>query len=104
MKGISKVMRFGAYSEDVQQRLRWMRDVLCRSPSAALEHSGAGVLTAAMMAQGILMGDEFHQRNITSSALLMRTLARNCPSGAHDKAADCWGDGFLSVTDQFFLP
>lgn len=29
-------MRFGAYGEDVQQRLRWMRDVLMPVLSAAL--------------------------------------------------------------------
>ena len=27
-EGIGKVMRFGAYGEDVQTRLRWMRDTL----------------------------------------------------------------------------
>lgn len=35
-EGIGKVMRFGAYGEDVQQRLRWMRDVLMPVLSAAL--------------------------------------------------------------------
>ncbi len=74
-EGIGKVMRFGAYGEDVLTRHRWMRDVLMPVLSAALGRMERGIDLTAMMAQGITMGDEFHQRNIASSALLMRALA-----------------------------
>ena len=42
-EGIGKVMRFGAYGEDVQQRLRWMRDVLMPVLSAALKQKERGI-------------------------------------------------------------
>lgn len=65
-----------------------------------MEH---GIDLTAMMAQGITMGDEFHQRNIASSALLMRTLAPQIARLDHDKQHIAEVMDFLSVTDQFFL-
>ncbi len=47
-------------------RHRWMRDVLMPVLSAALGRMERGIDLTAMMAQGITMGDEFHQRNIAS--------------------------------------
>lgn len=102
-EGIGKVMRFGAYGEDVLTRHRWMRDVLMPVLSAALGRMERGIDLTAMMAQGITMGDEFHQRNIASSALLMRTLAPQIARLDHDKQHIAEVMDFLSVTDQFFL-
>ncbi len=62
-----------------------------------------GIDLTAMMAQGITMGDEFHQRNIASSALLMRALAPQIARLDHDKQHIAEVMDFLSVTDQFFL-
>lgn len=102
-EGIGKVMRFGAYGEDVLTRHRWMRDVLMPVLSAALGRMERGIDLTAMMAQGITMGDEFHQRNIASSALLMRALAPQIARLDHDKQHIAEVMDFLSVTDQFFL-
>ncbi len=102
-EGIGKVMRFGAYGEDVLTRHRWMRDVLMPVLSAALGRMEHGIDLTAMMAQGITMGDEFHQRNIASSALLMRALAPQIARLDHDKQHIAEVMDFLSVTDQFFL-
>lgn len=102
-EGIGKVMRFGAYGEDVLTRHRWMRDVLMPVLSAALGRMERGIDLTAMMAQGITMGDEFHQRNIASSALLMRALAPQIARLDHDKQYIAEVMDFLSVTDQFFL-
>ncbi|TNV20692.1 DUF1116 domain-containing protein [Buttiauxella sp. B2] len=102
-EGIGKVMRFGAYGEDVQVRHRWMRDVLGPVLSGALSSMERGIDLTAMMAQGITMGDEFHQRNIATSALLMRTLAPYIIRLNHDKEQLAEVMDFLSITDQFFL-
>ncbi|MGR5063589.1 DUF1116 domain-containing protein [Photobacterium sp. DNB22_13_2] len=102
-EGIGKVMRFGAYGDEVQQRLHWMREELMPVLKDTLKQTDGGVDLGAIMAQGITMGDEFHQRNIATSSLLLRTLA---PSIA---AVDISQDvlkrvfDFLSITDQFFL-
>lgn len=102
-EGIGKVMRFGAYDQEVLQRLYWMRDVLMPVLSAVLNKLEQGIDLTAIMAQSITMGDEFHQRNIASSALLMRTLAPQLVRLEHDKQQVAQVIDFLAVTDQFFL-
>ena len=102
-EGIGKVMRFGAYGEDVQQRLRWMRDTLAPMLNRVLRSLENGIDLTAMMAQAITMGDEFHQRNIAASALLMRTLAPLIVALDDDKASQVEVLRYLSIPDQFFL-
>lgn len=102
-EGIGKVMRFGAYGEDVQKRHRWMRDVLAPILKDALASFDDGIDLTAVMAQGITMGDEFHQRNIASSALLLRVLAPKISQLDYPKEQITSVIEFLSITDQFFL-
>ena len=102
-EGIGKVMRFGAFEGEVQTRLAWMRDVLCPVLSAALARQADGVDLSAMMAQAVTMGDEFHQRNIAASALLMRALAADIVSSGASSAEQQAVMSFLARTDQFFL-
>lgn len=102
-EGIGKVMRFGAYEGEVQTRLAWMRDVLAPTLSHALARLPEGVDLTALMAQAITMGDEFHQRNIAASALLLKALAGEivaCDIAERDKEEVV---RFLGRTDQFFL-
>lgn len=102
-EGIGKVMRFGAYGQDVQARHRWMRDSLGPALNEALQLFEKGVDLTALMAQAITMGDEFHQRNIAASALLLRILSPKLALLERDKAEMTKIFEFLSVTDQFFL-
>lgn len=102
-EGIGKVMRFGAYSEEVLARHRWMKESLAPALNDAVQLFEKGVDLTALMAQAITMGDEFHQRNIASSALLLRTLSPKLALLDRDKAEMTKIFEFLSVTDQFFL-
>lgn len=102
-EGIGKVLRFGAYSEEVVNRLKWMATVLGPSISKALKLTDSGINLNVIIAKAITMGDEFHQRNIAASLLLMKELApylikANLP--ADELAAVT---KFLADTDQFFL-
>lgn len=102
-EGIGKVMRFGAFEGEVQTRLAWMRDALGPTLSAALARVPEGVDLTALMAQAITMGDEFHQRNIAASALLLKALAPHIVAGAASAAVQQESLAFLGRTDQFFL-
>ncbi|MBI2200813.1 MAG: DUF1116 domain-containing protein, partial [Armatimonadetes bacterium] len=73
-EGYGKVLRYGAFSEDVQARLRWLADVYAPIAGAALERSG-GIDMKSMIAQQIQMGDEGHNRNKAGSAIFARVLA-----------------------------
>jgi hypothetical protein len=102
-EGIGKVMRFGAFEGEVQTRLAWMRDTLAPVLSKALARVDGGVNLTTLMAQAITMGDEFHQRNIAASALLMKALAPHIVASGADTKAQEEVMGFLGRTDQFFL-
>jgi hypothetical protein len=100
-EGYGKVLRYGAYQEDVQQRLRWMNEVMAPVLTAALEEAG-GIDIRALIAEALHMGDEGHNRNKAGSLLYTRTLApwvvRNAPDS--DTAAEILrflGDNALSV-------
>lgn len=102
-EGIGKVMRFGAYGSDVQERLRWMRDELGPILDEALNQFEDGIDLTAIMAQAITMGDEFHQRNIAASALLAKKLAPCIANQNRSTEIITKALNFLSSTDQFFL-
>jgi hypothetical protein len=73
-EGYGKVLRYGAYSEDVLTRLRWIEHTLAPVIGRALELAG-GLDMKTLIAQALQMGDEGHNRNKAGSALLGRLLA-----------------------------
>ena len=72
-EGLGKVLRYGAYGEEVINRLNWMRDVLAPGVKKAIEISG-GIELKPLIAQALHMGDEVHNRNKAATSLLIRTL------------------------------
>ncbi len=72
-EGYGKVLRYGAYSEDVVDRLRWIERTLAPAINRALEVAG-GLDMKTLIAQALQMGDEGHNRNKAGSALLARLL------------------------------
>lgn len=74
-EGIGAVLRFGAYHEQVINRLHWMKDVLGPVLSKALRKIDGGLNVNVLMAKAIAMGDEFHQRNIAASLVFLKEVA-----------------------------
>ncbi len=73
-EGLGKVLRFGAFDDEVVTRLRWMRDTLGPVLDAALRAFGPIDITA-LIGQALAMGDEGHNRNVAATSLLTRRLA-----------------------------
>ncbi len=73
-EGYGKVLRYGAYDDDVQQRLRWMEEVMAPVLAKAIEASG-GIDIKALLAEALHMGDEGHNRNKAGSILYLKALA-----------------------------
>jgi hypothetical protein len=73
-EGLGKVLRFGAFDEEVITRLAWMRDVLGPILDRALEEYGPIDITS-LIGQALSMGDEGHNRNVAATSLLTRRLA-----------------------------
>src|SRR5207245_11780927 len=77
-EGIGKVLRYGAYGEDVIERMKWMGSVLAPVLKATIEEarkeSGRGISLKPMIAQALTMGDEAHNRNNATTSLLIRQV------------------------------
>ena len=102
-EGIGKVLRFGAYSEEVVNRLRWMRDVLGPTLGRVLRDMENGLAMNPLIAKAVAMGDEFHQRNIAASLAFLKEVAPAI-TALDMKESDKYDViKFLSDTDQFFL-
>lgn len=101
-EGLGKVLRFGAYSDDVIERLHWMADVLAPSVGAAVGEIG-GIELKPLIAQALHMGDECHNRNTAASSLLFKQLAPALlrTRTPHDDALATLE--FIAATDHFFL-
>jgi hypothetical protein len=101
-EGLGKVMRFGGNDAEVLDRLRMIATVLGPALSAALKASG-GIPLKSIIARGLAMGDEMHQRNVACSALFLREIAPFLARTSTDskKLADVLS--FIGKNDQFFL-
>ena len=100
-EGYGKVLRYGAYSDEVLTRLRWMNTVLGPTLGAALARSD-GIDLRALIAEALHMGDEGHNRNKAGSLLFLKALAPliaqgDGAAGSHSEVLKFLGDNALSV-------
>ena len=101
-EGLGKVLRYGAYSPEVMNRLRWMERVLGPLLAAALHRRGP-VDVRSLIAQALQMGDECHNRNRAATSLLLREITPTLleiGAPTEDIAA---AFRFISGNDHFFL-
>jgi hypothetical protein len=100
-EGYGKVLRYGAFSDDVLKRLRWMNAVLGPTLGAALKQT-SGLDLRALMAEALHMGDEGHNRNKAGSLLYLKAIAPLIAKVATDHETESEvlkfiGDNALSV-------
>ena len=100
-EGYGKVLRYGAYSDEVINRLRWMDEVMAPILDAAIKEVG-GIDIRALVAEALHMGDEGHNRNKSGSLLFLKALAPGIAKVCPDTqvASDILkfiGDNALSV-------
>ncbi|MGO9645657.1 MAG: DUF1116 domain-containing protein [Candidatus Bathyarchaeia archaeon] len=76
-EGLGKVLRYGAYSAEVIQRLSWMRDILAPTLKQTIESvkkQKNGIALKPIISQALAMGDECHNRHNAATSLLLREL------------------------------
>jgi hypothetical protein len=101
-EGLGKVMRFGANGPEVIGRLRWLADALGPALGAALRRRG-GLKLKPLIARGLAMGDEMHQRNLACSSLFVREMAPDLAAAGGDGETLARLFAFIGGNDQFFL-
>ena len=100
-EGYGKVLRYGAYSEEVIAKLKWMNDKMGPLLAKAIEASG-GLDIRALLSEALHMGDEGHNRNKAGSILYTAKLAPWIAKVAGDRALEMevlkfLGENALSV-------
>ena len=101
-EGLGKVMRFGGNDAEVLARLAWLRDTLGPALGRAVRETG-GIPLKPIIARGLAMGDEMHQRNVACSSLLLRILAPALARTSKDSEVLARCLDFIGQNDQFFL-
>jgi hypothetical protein len=101
-EGLGKVLRYGAYSPEVLERLRWMRDVL--GPLLGEAVAAAGPVDAtAILGQMLQMGDEAHNRNRAGTLMLLRDIAPSLVRSSRSSEEVAEALAFMGGNDHFFL-
>ncbi|RIJ76209.1 DUF1116 domain-containing protein [Nakamurella silvestris] len=106
-EGLGKVLRYGAYSEEVLVRLRWMTAVLGPALAVAVRARAVGaagpVDITAIIGQMVQMGDEGHNRNRAGTLMFLRELLPDLISSGLPAAEVAEVARFVSGNDHFFL-
>jgi hypothetical protein len=73
-EGLGKVLRYGANSKEVLQRLKFMEKTVMPVLNQAVKLAN-GIDIKSIITQALHMGDECHNRNKASSALFLREVS-----------------------------
>ncbi len=99
-EGYGKVLRYGAYSSEVLEKLRWMNGEMTEVLAAALAERGP-IDIRSLLAEALHMGDEGHNRNKSGSLLFLKALApaisKVAGSATAERTLAFLGDNALTV-------
>jgi hypothetical protein len=101
-EGLGKVLRYGANSAEVIERLRWMDAILAPALRDALRAEG-GIAIKPLIAQSLHMGDEVHNRNVAASSLLLKRLVPALLESGRPSREIAEVVRFIAGNDHFFL-
>lgn len=101
-EGLGKVLRFGAYSDEVIERLHWMKNELYPVLDSTLAMLGELELKP-LVAQALHMGDEVHNRNAAATGLLLKKLVPTVLKCGKDTGMINRAIEFMYSNDHFFL-
>jgi hypothetical protein len=101
-EGLGKVLRYGAFSDEVIARLRWIETELYPVMKKALKLHGP-IDMRSVIAQALQMGDEGHNRNRAGTSLIIRELAPALVQVGEPVETIVRILNFLNANDHFFL-
>lgn len=101
-EGLGKVLRFGAYSEELVERLKWMAEVLGPTLKSVVSEDEP-IDLRAITAQALQMGDECHNRNVAATSLLFKQLVGRLLDSDIGQGTIKNVLNFVAANDHFFL-
>jgi hypothetical protein len=102
-EGIGKVLRMGAYSPDVIERLKWMENIMLPVLSKAIKKAGKMELKP-IIAEALTMGDELHNRSRAASYLLFAKITPYLLQTMEDIKSTNEVISFMQANIHTFLP
>ncbi len=101
-EGLGKVLRYGAYSDEVIEKMKWMEQVLYPVLKAAVKDLGK-IDLKSIIAQALHMGDEVHNRNRAATSLFYRQIAPAIVRTTANSEDMVKVLNFINGNDHFFL-
>lgn len=101
-EGLGKVLRYGAFNEEVIKRLKWIEQEFAPVLKKALKET-AGIDLKSIIAQAIQMGDECHNRNRAATSLFFKEISLLILEAEVDVAVTRRALQFIKENDHFFL-
>jgi hypothetical protein len=101
-EGLGKVLRYGAYGDEVVDRLHWMNSVLGPLLQQSVRSSGP-IDIKSVLAQMLQMGDEGHNRNRAGSLMLLRELLPGMINADAPSSDIAEAVRFSGANEHFFL-
>jgi len=101
-EGLGKVLRYGAYSQDVIDRLKWMEEVLYPVLAETIKLKGP-INLKNLITQALQMGDECHNRNRAATSLFIREIAPALLETSFSNKEKKQVLEFINSNDHFFL-
>jgi len=101
-EGLGKVLRYGAFSDEVLSRLRWMAQDLAPVLKEVLSRHGP-IDMKSLIAQALQMGDEGHNRNRAGTSLFIREIAPDLVMIEESREKIAGILRFINGNDHFFL-
>ncbi|NTV36524.1 MAG: DUF1116 domain-containing protein [Anaerolineaceae bacterium] len=102
-EGLGKVLRYGGMGPEIYARLKWMEETLYPILDRALKSMPNGIDLKALIAQGMHMGDESHNRNRAGTSLFLRAIAPALARTSTDNEDLAKVIEFIDKNDHFFL-
>jgi len=101
-EGLGEVLRYGAFSEKVINRLKWMASELAPILKKTLERCGE-IDMKRIISEALQMGDEGHNRNRAGTSLLIRELVPQIVMLNENREKISRVVSFIHSNDHFFL-
>ncbi len=101
-EGLGKVLRYGANSKEVIDRLKFIEHTVMPVLNQALEIS-KGVDIKSIITQALHMGDECHNRNKASSALFLREISEYIVQTEYNELMKRETLSFIKHNEHYFL-
>jgi len=101
-EGLGKVLRFGAFSDEVIDRLKYLGTEFLEVMKKAISLSG-GIDIKLITAQALQMGDECHNRNKAATSLFFKEISKYILRAEDDTEKAIKALEFIGGNDHYFL-